>query len=454
MYATDKEALGKIINLLLEPMLEQLTEFLLILEDTIWIYFCFPFLIIMGIYFSWKSGFAQIKKFPKAIGNFVELLTKKHVSEGKVHPIQAFFACVGGCIGIGNIVAVCTAVTIGGPGALLWMWITAALAVIIKYAEVYLGLKYRIVDAFGNYRGGPMYFLQRVFVGKWAPITVSLLLCIYGIEVYQFNIVASSISYNFGMPKLAVVLVLLALVVYAASGGIRRVGKISGAIIPFFVLVYCSMGFYVIWQNLHLIPEVMSTVFTSAFSGHAALGGFIGSTLLIAVTQGVRRACYTGDIGIGYASVIHSESCIDKPEKQASLVIVDIFLDTFIICSTTILLLLVTGVWHEDLPQELLVQAALATTFDNVGWFMPLFIFLLGYSTINAYFVVGLTCAQYLGGKVGKAIYFGYACCVLILFSFVDPTVAQTVMTSVGGLLLLLNCYGIYVLRHEIKFDF
>lgn len=434
-------------------MLDLGLEVLLWLEDAIWVYFCFPFIVLMGLYFSWKSRFVQIKSFPTCLGNFFTLLKQKHVADGKVHPLQAFFACVGGCIGIGNIVAVCTAVTIGGPGALLWLWLTATLGAIIKYSEVYLGIKYRIVDAHGHFRGGPMYYLQRVFSGSWAPITVSLLLCFYGVEVYQFSIMASSISLNFDLPKVPVVGVLLVLVLYAAWGGIRRVGTISAATVPLFVIVYCSMGAYVIFQNAAAIPEVLGTVFTTAFTGHAAVGGFIGSTLLIAVTQGIRRACYTGDIGIGYAAVIHSESSVIQPEKQASLVIVDIFLDTFIICTTTILLILVTGVWKENIPQELMVQTALGTVFSHVEWFMPFFLFLLGFSTINAYFAVGLNCAQFLGGSTAKVIYFIYAAIALALFSFVDPTVAQTIMTSVGGLLLILNCYGIYVLRNEVGFD-
>lgn len=435
-------------------MLDQLINFLILFEDAIWIYFCFPVIVLMGIYFSIRSGFVQLRCFPSALGNFIQLLRQKQASDGKVHPMQAFFACVGGCIGIGNIVAVCTAVTIGGPGALLWLWLTAAMGAMLKYAEVYLGIKFRITDSEGNYRGGPMYYLQKVFLGKWAPITVCLLLCIYGVEVYQFNIVASSISMNFDIPKLAVVFVLLGLILYAACGGIQRVGAISSVMVPLFVTVYCSMGYYVIWMNVDRLGEVLQLVFTSAFTGHAAVGGFVGSTLLVAVTQGIRRACYTGDLGIGYASVIHSESTVKHAEKQASLVIVDIFLDTFLICTTTILLILVTGVWNQDIPQELMVQKALGTVFGYVDWFIPIFLFMLGYSTINAYFVVGLTCAKFLGGVRARKAYFIYACTVFVLFSFADPTVPQSIMTSVGGALLLLNCYGIFKLRNEISYSF
>ena len=173
-----------------------------------------------------------------------------------------------------------------------------------------------------------------------------------------------------------------------------------------------------------------------------------------AISQGARRGCYTGDIGVGYASVIHSESFVKIPEKQASLVIFDIFVDTFMICSTSVLIVLVTDLWHQPIDANLLVQTALAQYFPYMEWFMPLFLFLLGYSTINAYFCVGLKCAEYLSPKKGKAVYYAYAIVSLAAFALVDTVQAQSVMAIAGGLLLVFNCYGIFRLRKEISYNF
>lgn len=422
-------------------------------ENLLWGYIGFPALMFLGIYLSFKSNFVQVRKFPSVVKTFMGFFKTHDKSVEGVHPLKAFFACIGGCVGVGNIVGICTAVQIGGPGALLWIWITAFAGMMVKYAEVYLGVRTRVQNANGGFNGGPMYFLKKVFRSSWMPTLVCVLLCVYGVEVYQFSVITTSITANLDINPYLVIVVLLGLVIFAGSGGVRRVGNISSAIIPVFVVIYVGMSLWVLVNNLSAIPEVISTVFTSAFSGHAAMGGFIGSTLIMTISQGVRRGCYTGDLGIGYASVIHSETSAKVPEKQASLVIFDIFLDTFIICTSSVLIILVTDIWHQPMEAGMLVQTALGQYFPYMNFFMPFFLFLLGYSTINAYFCVGLKCAEYISPHFGRPAYYLYAAAALLVFSFVDTTQAQTVMSVAGGLLLSINCYGIFRLRHELSYD-
>jgi len=409
--------------------------------------------MFLGLYLTFRSQFVQLRQFPNVVKIFFEFLKVRETTPGAVHPLKAFFASVGGCIGIGNIVGICTAVQIGGPGALFWIWMTALVGSMVKYAEVYLGLKFRVPNNKGSYDGGPMYFLQRVFKTAWMPTLVSLLLCVYGVEVYQFSVITTSVTSNLEVNQYLVIGGLLLLVIFAGSGGVRRVGTISSAIIPLFVLMYVGMSGWVLFNNIQVLPSALTGVFSAAFTGHAAFGGFLGSTLLMTISQGVRRGCYTGDLGIGYASVIHSESSAKVPEKQAALVIFDIFLDTFIICTSSILVILVTDVWHQEMDAGMLVQTALAAYFPYMNYFMPFFLFLLGYSTINAYFCVGLKCAEHLAPQWGRRIYYAYAVLALLVFSFVDSLQAQTVMSIAGGLLLAINCYGIFRLRHELSYD-
>lgn len=433
-------------------MINQIFTYLTTFEDLLWAYLCLPTLILLGIYLTFHSNFFQIRKLPHIIKMFVGYLTVREHGRG-IHPLKAFFACVGGCVGVGNIVGICTAVQIGGPGALLWIWVTAIAGMLVKYSEVYLGLRYRVPNNSGGYNGGPMYFLQRVFKGSWAPKLVCLLLCVYGVEVYQFTVVSESIVTNLHINQYVVIFTLLALVIFAGSGGVRRVGNISSAIIPVFVILYMGMGSWVLLNNLGAIPSMLGQVFGDAFTGSAAMGGFIGSSLMTAMSEGVRRGCYTGDLGVGYASVIHSESQVKVPQEQAALVIFDIFLDTFVICTTSVMLILVSGLWKEPMQTGMLVQTVLGQYFPYMDFFMPLFLFLLGYSTINAYFCVGLKCAQFLSPTRGKAIYFVYAIGSLLVFSFVGTDQAQSVMTITNGLLLLMNCYGIFRLRNEVSYD-
>lgn len=430
----------------------QLFSFLDFFEDTLWGYLAVPLLLFVGAYLTFQSGFFQIRKLPHVIHLFFRLMRVREHGERGVHPLKAFFASVGGCVGVGNIAGICTAIQIGGPGALFWIWVTAIVGMIIKYSEVYLGLRYRIPNDQGGYNGGPMYFLQHAFKAKWIPGLVCVLLCIYGVEVYQFSVVTESVVTNFHANKYVVIATLLALVLYASSGGVRRVGAISSAIIPFFVFVYIGMGSWVLLNNLTIIPEVIGSVFGSAFSSTAAVGGFVGSALMTTISQGVRRGCYTGDLGVGYASVIHSESSMKVPEEQACLAVFDIFLDSFIVCTTSILLALLTQVWHEPISASMMVQTGLEKYFPHMNVFMPIFLFLLGYNTINAYFCVGLKCSEFLSPRLGKRIFYVYAVLALIIFSFVGVTQAQTVMTIAGGMLLVINCLGIFRLRREISF--
>jgi alanine or glycine:cation symporter, AGCS family len=434
-------------------MLDQIFTWLDNFDNTLWGYIGFPVLLILGFYLSFKSQFFQIRKFPSVISVFFGFFKKQTDQNQGIHPLKAFFACVGGAVGVGNIVGICTAVQVGGPGALLWIWLTAIAGMMVKYAEVYLGVRYRVPNEKGGYNGGPMYFLQKVFRSAWVPNIVCVLLCVYGVEVYQFSVIVDSITVNLGFNQYLVIGVLLLLVFFAGMGGIKRVGNISSTIIPLFVLIYVGMGLWVLAHHLEDLPRVFNTVLQSAFSGHAALGGFIGSTLQMTMSQGVRRGCYTGDLGIGYASVIHSESSAKIPEKQASLVIFDIFLDTFIICTSSVLIILATDIWHEPIEANLLVQTALAQYFPYMHFFMPFFLFLLGYSTINAYFCVGLKSAEFISVKYGKPLYYVYAVISLLFFSFFETSKAQMVMSIAGGLLLSINCYGIFRLRNEISYE-
>lgn len=433
-------------------MFELISSVLTGFEDFWWGYVGVPTVLLLGLYLSFVSKFVQFRKLPTVLRTFSQFMTTDEKDIHGVSPIRAFFACVGGCVGVGNIVGICTAVQIGGPGALFWIWVTACAGTIVKYSEVYLGVKYRVEDANGRYTGGPMYFLQQTFKSAWIPATVALLLCFYGVEVFQFSIVTNTISDNWALPKEAVIAVFLAMILFASVGGVNRVGAISSAIIPFFVITYVSMGAWVLLQNITEVPYILHQVFTAAFTGSAALGGFTG-TLIATVSQGVRRGCYTGDVGVGYASVIHSETSSHSPQKQASLVIFEIFADTFFVCTTSIMLILTTGVWNQPIPTAQLVQTALGTYFPYMHIFMPFFLALIGYATINAYMCVGAKSAEFISPKWGRVVFFSYATLILPLFAYVDVGLAQTAMAISGGLLLVINSIGIFRLRKELSFD-
>ncbi len=421
------------------------------INEWIWSHAAFLLILGVGLYFSIHSRFFQIRRFGSIFSSFLSIFREKQGGPG-IHPIKVFFAAIGGCIGVGNIVGIVTAVQIGGPGALFWTWIGGLAGMLIQYSEVYLGMKHRIPNNQGSYDGGPMYFLPIAFRGKWIAPVICLLLCIYGVEIFMFNVITESISTNWHISEYYVSAAFLAAILAVASGGINRVGEVCSTLIPLFIVLYLSMALWVIVQHTAELPAVFRSVFEGAFTAQAAQGGFAGSTVMMAISMGLSRGAYSGDIGVGYTSVIYAESGTDKIQKQASMTIIGVFIDTFVICTLSILIVLATGYWKSDVDVTLMVQEALSLHFPYMHIFMPVFLFLLGYTTILAYFVVGAKCAKFISPKWGPRLYYLYACITLPLFAFVDAKEAFVVMSLSGALLLILNLTGIFMLRKQIHF--
>ncbi|HSW76326.1 MAG TPA: amino acid carrier protein [Candidatus Saccharimonadales bacterium] len=438
-------------------MIDQLFEMLDGLESLFWTYGGAPALFILGFYLSYKSRFFQIRQFPEVIKIFTSFAMKKQDDKTRgVSPIYAFFTSVGGCIGIGNIVGVCLAVQLGGPGAVFWMWIAAILGMLVKYGEIYLGVKFRIKNNENSYTGGPMIFLQKVPGGKILSRIAAVLICLYGIELYIFRTVTESVSIGWNLNQYAVIFALLFLVVGIGKGGVRIVGRLCSIIIPAFLVGYTTMGMWVLLLNAAKIPAMLYSIFTHAFSPCAAIGAFIGtgSNIMLSVRHGVQRACYSGDIGVGYASVVHAESQEAVPAKQAIFGIVDIFLDSFIVCTMSLFLVLLTDTWHQNISVNFMVAKALSQYFSFVYILWPCFIFLLGYSTLIAFFAAGRRSATFLSPRYGARIFMVLATSLFILFSFVGTlNNCQSMMAIVGALLLMINLYGLFFLKDEITFD-
>ncbi|MCH9610038.1 MAG: hypothetical protein S4CHLAM81_08500 [Chlamydiales bacterium] len=425
------------------------------LDEFFWGYIAFILIAAIGLYFSCRFRFFQITQLPQIFKNFLHFLTKKESSERGVHPLKAFFASTGGMIGIGNVVGVTTAIQIGGPGALLWLWLAGMIGSVVKYCEIYLGIKHRVENNRQSYDGGPMYFLKRAFKSPLIPLVVCGLLCIYGVEIYQFSVITQSVSTNWHVPTLACLILLLGAVLWAAKGGIKRVGQICSLVVPFFILLYIGMGLYVIVSQLPHLPAVLADVVRSAFSGHAAIGGFAGATFILAIQQGIARAAYSADIGIGYDSIIQSESNNPDPIKQGRLAILGVFIDN-LICTMSVLIVLLSGVWTtlgSSVEGSTLMQAALSKYFPGMHIFLPLFYIITGYTTIISYLCIGMKCARYLAPKFGERIYLLYGAVAFIFFSFMPQGKALLIMSICGAALLILNLLGIFRLRDEILYE-
>ena len=443
-------------------MFESFFSVLTAIEDFYWSYIGFAIVMIAGLYFTVKCRGFQLKVLFSPRKTLKELKDSCKDQEEGTNPFKLYFASVGGMVGLGNMVGVVTALIIGGPGALFWMWLAVFFGMIIKYSEIYLGVRYRVKNEQGGYDGGPMYYLAEAFkgniLGKILPILSCVLLCIYGVEIYQFVVIVDTVTdvipEAWGIGRLPVILVFLAATIYTGFGGVDRLANVCSVLMPIFMLMYVAMCSWVLIGYAGELPGILSMVMKSAFTGAAPLGGFVGSTMLLAAQQGISRAVYSGDIAIGYDSIIQSETQSDCPERQARLAIFGIFGDA-IFSTMTIMTVLVTGLlWNaEGLKASQYIATALATTFPYIKIYMALFFFLAGWTTIIGYVVVGTKCAKFLSPKYGAKLYLLYALIAFFTFSFADQTNVYLIMSVCGGLLMLLNLTGLLIMRKEIKFN-
>ena len=438
-------------------MIQAIFDFLSSIENTLWGYIGFPTILLLGCYLTLRSKAVQVRKFPEIVREFLGYIlgarTKTSLPNEGLGPLKAFFASIGGCLGIGNVVGVAAAIQIGGPGALFWIWVTAVLGSLVKYSEVYIGIKHRRTLVDGSHKGGPMYFLHDAFQSRIPSIFFCILLCLYGVEVWQFSVVTSVTADLFGCHKIWTALVLLGLVFWAAKGGLKRVSSVASVLVPFLIALYLVMGLWVIFNYYTEIPRLIADIFTSAWAPRAAEGGFLGGSVLLALSQGVRRGCYSSDIGIGYASIIHSESTNPSPIKQARLLIFEVFMDTFLVCTLSAIVVLITGVWTTNIEPFRLVGAALSTHFPHMEYFMPLLLSLLGYSVVLTYLSAGTKTAIFLSPEKGRKRYFCYAIVAFLFFSLEETKHAMCVMSFINLFLLFLNSMGLWKLKKEIVFE-
>ncbi len=423
------------------------------INEFLWSYVGWGVICIAGIYFTICSkglqfrAIANISQNLKAI--FTEGANKNNIG---IHPIKLYFASVGGMVGLGNIIGISTALMIGGPGSIFWTIIASICGMLIKYSEIYLGVKHRVKNNHGGFDGGPMYYLRDAFHSNFISYFVAFCICLYGVEIYQFGLLVNRIEYSFDISRIWIILTLLLLVIYSSVGGIKRLANICTLIMPVFMLTYVFVAIYIILSNASLLPDFFITVISSAFIGHGPIGGFVGGSMILATYQGMSKTVYSGDIGIGFDSVVQSETNVN-PQKQATLAIYALFTDT-IICILTNTMLGVTGAWHalSHLNETEVVSKTIGSYFPYSDLFITLLLFFAGFTTIIAYLAAGMKCAKYLNAKWGKMIYLIFAIFAFIFFCKFSPDKVMVIMGVLSAILVVLNVLGMLKLRKEIQF--
>ena len=335
--------------------MDALNDFLIYFDGFLGSAVWFPALLLLtGLFFSFYLRFPQIRYFRHAISATAGKFDKKG-AQGETTHFQALSTALSGTIGTGNIGGVALALHLGGPAALFWMWMTAFFGMTSKFVEVTLSHKYRSVADDGTISGGPMYYMEKGLNAKWLAVIFALatVLSSFGTgSLPQINAIASGLEATFNLEPLITASVLSVLLAFVIIGGITRIAKVAAAVVPTMAIIYIIGAFAVIIPNLNNVMPSFAAIFTDAFTGSAATGGFLGATFAYAFDRGVNRGLYSNEAGQGSAPIAHSAARTDEPAEEGMVAILEPFIDTIIVCTITGLVILSSGVWAEKFENE------------------------------------------------------------------------------------------------------
>lgn len=372
-----------------------------------------PYMLILlvgtGVYFTFRTNFMSIGKLGYVLKNtLLKMFEKTGKGEGEVTAFQAVATALAATVGTGNIAGVATAIAIGGPGAVFWMWISAIFGMTTKYAEVVLAIQYREKTPDGRFVGGPMYYIAKGMKAKWLAYVFAFLgaIAAFGIgNMVQANSVAAALESSFGLNKLVVGIVLAVFAAVVIIGGIKRIGQVTERLVPFMAAFYILGGLVIILVNISNLPKALGLIFGSAFTGTAAVGGFAGSTVMMAATKGVARGVFSNEAGLGSAPIAHAAATTDHPVRQGLWGIFEVFVDTIVICSITALAIIMTGLWDTGKTGAELTTMAFNSVIPGGGYIVSIGILLFAFSTILGWAYYGERCAEFLLGSKVNFIY-------------------------------------------------
>lgn len=367
-------------------------------------------LFAAGIWLTIKTRFVQFRKLGDGLKLiFAGFMGKKGKSkaEGDVSPFAALSTALAATVGNGNIGGVALALATGGPGAIFWMWICGVVGMATKYAEALLGVKYREKYPDGTIAGGPMYYIKNGIKFKRVAKILAPAFAVCGAfatlfgtgNMMQANQMALAFNSELGIPNWLTGLVITTLVAVVIIGGIKRIGSVAERLVPTMVLLYLSLGLVVIIANIGAVPAAFGLIFKHAFTPSAAIGGFLGAQVRVAMQHGFRRGLLTNEAGLGSAPIAHAAAQTPSPVHQGLIGIGEVFIDTIVVCTITALINLSSGMWTSGLDGTAMTAAAFSNTIPVFGGMVVAFSsFLFGYSTLLGWYYYGEQCMKFLFG--------------------------------------------------------
>ncbi|MFH1538509.1 MAG: sodium:alanine symporter family protein [bacterium] len=403
-------------------------------------------LIGTGIFMSVRLKFVQLRKMRHA----VHVIMGKYddpTHRGDISHFRALASALSATIGIGNIAGVATAIHLGGPGAVFWMWVTALFGMSLKYAGCMLSLKHRVFLSDGQASGGAMYYLTRGLGQKWLGVLFAVFTVIasFGIgNMTQANSVAIPLNTYLHVPRVATGIILAVLVAAVIIGGIKRIGAVAGAIVPFMALVYIGGALVILVANAEGILPGLKLIFANAFTGTAKVGGFTGAAVAQTIQFGVARGLFSNEAGLGSASMVHAAAKTEEPAREGLVAMMGPFIDTIIICTMTALVIVTTGQWQSGLTGSELSIAAFNAGVPQFGKFIVNFgLIFFAFSTIIAWSYYGDRGAIFLFGEKAVHAYRWLYVLAIPLGATLELDLVWTLSDICNALMALPNLIGI-----------
>ncbi|MBN8442729.1 MAG: sodium:alanine symporter family protein [Thauera sp.] len=422
------------------------------LNDIVWGVPMIVLILGTGLFLQLRLGFMPIFKIPHGFRMIWKSRSPGARAEGEISPFAALMTALSATVGTGNIAGVATAIAIGGPGALFWMWMTAFVGMATKYGEVVLAVKYREVDDKGEHAGGPMFAIKNGLGKHWHWLGTAFAifggLAGFGIgNMVQANGIASAMHTAFGVETWLSGVVLVVLTGAVVLGGIKRIGAVAEWLVPFMCIAYIVCVGIILFVFADRIPDAFSTIFVQAFNPTAATGGFLGSTVMMAIQKGVARGIFSNEAGLGTAGIAQAAGATSNPVFSGLIGMMGTFIDTIIVCTMTGLAIMVTGVWTSGATGAVLSTQAFEAAMPGVGkYLLALSLAVFAFTTILGWAYYGEKCWEFLVGTVSEkpfrilwtiSVYFGATLSLDFAWLVADTLNALMAIPNLISLLLL-----------------
>ncbi len=359
-------------------------------------------LLGVGVFLTLGLRLFPWRKTPQALISLCQ--APEATRQGNITPFQALMTALSATIGTGNIAGVATAIVMGGPGAVFWMWVTALFGMATKYAEAVLAVKYREVDELGNFVGGPMYYIKNGLGKRWHSL--GLLFALFGTlasfgigNMVQANSVADALDLMFQIPDWLTGSVLMIITAAVIFGGIKRIAEVAAKLVPFMAVAYISGAMIIIVSHFEQVLPAISLIVSNAFTGTAVTGGFAGATVWAAIRFGVARGIFSNEAGLGSAPIAHAAAKTDNPVQQGMVAMLGTCIDTLLVCTMTALVIVMSGVWEGGENGAALSTLAFNTSLPGWGGYIVTFgLVVFAFTTILGWSYYGERCAEFLFG--------------------------------------------------------